>query len=98
MQQPVSRHNFLYVATQNSSIPKELCRSHQLNVATKFKQSFMAKEKFYVVIMSFSIVTLLKKGVKKTVVTIHCSVATKIKTKSKEAVSQQYNLCRNIKS
>ena len=44
------------------------------------------------------VATLLKKIVKKTVATILDYVATTIKTESKEAVSRQYNLCRNIKS
>ena len=98
MQQSVLRHNFLYVATQNSSMPKEVCHSQQLKVATKFRHSSMAKEKFYVTTMSFSVATLLKKGVKKTVATIRCSIATKIKIESKEVVLLQYNFCHNIKS
>ena len=34
---------FLYVATQNSSRPKELYRNQQLNVATKLKHNSMAE-------------------------------------------------------
>ena len=49
-------------------------------------------------IKNFSVATLLKKIVKEIVVTILYSIATKIKTESKEVVAQQYNLCRNIKS
>ena len=42
---------------------------------------------------SFSVETLLKKIVKKTVVTILDSVATTIKAESKEAVPRQCNFC-----
>ena len=88
----------MYVATQNLRRPNELCCSQELNVAIKFRHSFMVKEKFYVATKIFSVATLVKKGVKKTVGTIRCSIVTKIKTESKEVVLQQYNLCRNIKS
>ena len=72
---------------KNSSKLKELCRSQQLNVATKFRQSSMAKEKFYVATKCFSVATLFKKGVRKIVATIHFSVASKIKKEIKKAVS-----------
>ena len=55
------------------------------------------KREIYVATKSFSVVTLSKKIVKKTVATILDSVATMIKAESKEAVSRQYNFCRNIK-
>ena len=47
---------------------------------------------------SFSVETLLKKIVKKTVVTILDPVVTMIKAERKGAASRQYNFCRNIKS
>ena len=56
------------------------------------------KREIYVATKTFSVTASLKKGVKKTVVTIHCSVATKIKIESKEAVSRKYNFYLNIKS
>ena len=83
--------------TQNSSKPKELCRSQQLNVATKLRHNSMIEIEIYDAIKSFYVVTLLKKIVKKTVTTILYSIATKIKIVSKEAVSRQYNFRRNIK-
>ena len=86
---------FSYVATQNSSKQKELCLSQQLNVATKLRHNSMAKKEIYVAIKSFSVATLLKKIVKKTITTILYSVATKIKIESKEAMSRQYNFYRD---
>ena len=71
---------------KNSSRLKELCRNQQLNVATKFRQSSMEKDKFYVSTKSFSVATLLKKGVRKIIATIHFSVSTKIKTESNKVV------------
>ena len=84
--------------TQNLSRPKELCRSQQLNVTIKLIHNSMVEREIYVAIKSFSVATLLKKIVKYTVATILYYVATNIKTESKEVVSRQYNLCRNIKS
>ena len=86
------------VTTQNSSRPKELCHNQQLNVVTKLRHNSIAEREIYVAIKSFSVATLLKKIVKKTVATILYSVAKKIKIESKEAVSRQYNFCHNIKS
>ena len=65
---------------------------------TKLRHNPMAEREIYVAIKSFSVMTLLKKIVKKTVATILYFVVTKIKTESKEAVSRQFNSCRNIKS
>ena len=98
MQQSVSQHNFCMLRHKNFSKPKKICHTQELNVATNFRQSSMAKEKFYIATNFFSVTTLVKKGVRKTVGTIRCSITTKIKTESKEAVLRQYNLCRNIKS
>ena len=41
------------VATQNSRRPKELCRSKQLNVATKLRHNSMAEREIYFAIKSF---------------------------------------------
>ena len=62
------------------SQPATKCRN-------KVQTELTGKREIYVMTKSFSVVTLLKKSVKKIVVTIRCFFATMIKTESKEAVS-----------
>ena len=78
-------------------MPKELCYSQQLYVATKSKINFKQKQNLCCD-KEFYVATLLKKNEKKTVVTVLNSVATMIKAESKGAVSRQYFLYRNIKN
>ena len=69
-----------------------------MTLLKKIVKRIVAKILDSIVTNSFFFATLLKKIVKRTVATILDSVETTIKNESKEAVSRQYNFCRNIKS
>ena len=88
----------LYVATQNSSRPKKLCRSQQIYVATKIGQNSKLKRAFEVATVKISVATELEEDFKESCrdnPEIRCDI---FKVNGEGMVLQHYFLCRNIKA
>ena len=89
---------FLYVMTQNSSRPKELCRSQIIYVLAKASQNSRLKRAFEVATVKFSIATELEEDFEKSC-RDNPEICCDIQGGNGEGImSRHYFVCHNIKA
>ena len=88
----------IYVTTQNSSRPKELCCSQQICVAAKTSQNSRMKRAFLVVTVKIFVATELEEEFEESCRDNSEMCHDILKVKGEGIVSRHYFSCRNIKA